>query len=162
MSGKAGRAISRFGGLSVVIVAVLLLLSCSSESVELKNTVTAYNKMLAEALAKPDPRIMEYFTTSYELSRIDAYIVYLKKDKKVLVSELKNLEFVEIKVSDDGKSSTVDTRELWTFHYVDDVSRKPVTEEESISYENTYHLVREDNRWLVDRIDAREKIREGS
>lgn len=162
MKSRVERPSSRFCGLYWLIAAVFLLLSCSSESVELKNTVIAYNKMLAEALAKPDPSIMEYFATSPERSRIGSYIVYLEKDKKILVSELTDIEFLEINVSNDGNRSTVKTRELWKFHYVDSSSRKSISGEESLRYENTYHLVKKENHWLVDRIDAREKTSESS
>lgn len=133
--------------------------ACSQEKVEIKNTVTAYNKMLAEALAKPDPRIMEYLTTRSEFDRIASYIIFLKKDKKVLVSELKSLEFLEVTVLETGgkRTSVVRTKEMWSFHYVDEKTRKRITDERDIGYENTYHLVRRESRWVVDRVDALEK-----
>jgi hypothetical protein len=143
--------------ISLIILISFTLLSCSNESVEIKNTVTAYNKILPEALAKPDEHIMEYFTSNNELSRIGAYILFLKTQKKIMVSDLKELEFIETIVSEDRKTATLKTVEQWTFYYVDYKTREPVTEEEAIKYENTYTVVKEKDHWVVDKIDIKEK-----
>lgn len=135
----------------------VILIACSKESVELQNTVTAYNKMLTEALAKPDEHIMEYFTSDNELARIGAYILRLKVEKKIMISEVIKLEFISTTLSDDGKSASVDSRERWNFHYVDVKTRERITENESIEYENIYKLIKEENHWVVDRIEVKEK-----
>lgn len=143
--------------ISIMILISFALFSCSNESIEIKNTVTAYNKILPEALAKPDEHIMEYFTSNNELSRIGAYILFLKTQKKIMVSDLKELEFIETIVSKDRKTATLITLEQWTFHYVDYKTREPVTEEEAIRYENRYTMVKEKDHWVVDSIDIKEK-----
>ena len=143
--------------IAIILLISFALLSCSNESVELKNTVTAYNKILPEALAKPDEHIMEYFTSMNELSRIGAYILFLKTQKKIMVSDLKELEFIETIVSEDRKTATLKTGEQWTFHYVDYKTREPVTKEEVITYENIYTMIKEKGHWVVDRIDIKEK-----
>ncbi len=143
--------------IAIIFFTSFALLSCSNESIEIKNTVTAYNKILPEALAKPDEHIMEYFTSNNELSRIGAYILFLKTQKKIMVSDLKELEFIETIVSKDRKTATLKTVEQWTFHYVDYKTREPVTEEEAIRYENRYTMVKEKDHWVVDRIDIKEK-----
>ncbi|KPJ97919.1 MAG: hypothetical protein AMK71_12270 [Nitrospira bacterium SG8_35_4] len=136
---------------------VEILIACSKDTVELQNTVTAYNKMLVEALAKPDENIMEYFTSDDELARIGAYILRLKTEKKIMISEIVKLEFVSIAVSDDKKNATVNTREEWNYHFVDDKTRERVTENETIEYENIYKLVNEQKHWVVDGIEVKEK-----
>jgi len=150
-----------YGGMAdrLLIICVLSfsLLSCAGETVELKNAVTAYNKMLTEALAKPDENIMEYFTSNNELSRIGAYILRLETEKKLMVSELLELQFLSTSTSEEGKTATVNTSERWTYHYVDNKTREKITEEEAIAYENTYHLLKESGHWVVDRIDVTEK-----
>ena len=135
----------------------LILIACAKDSVELQNTVTAYNKMLTEALAKPDEHIMEYFTSGDELARIGAYILRLKTEKKIMISEIVTLEFVSTTLSDDKKTAFLNTRERWNFHYVDDKTRERVTEDESIEYENTYKLINEKNHWVIDSIEVKEK-----
>lgn len=139
----------------LLLFVVLLLYGCSKETVELRNVVTAYNKMLVEALSKPDSRLMEYFVTTKEMLRIESYITYLKKDKKLLVSELKKIEFLDTAINDDR--AAVKTKEEWLYHYIDSKTRQPVTDKETIAYENTYHLIRDGERWVVDRVDIKEQ-----
>jgi hypothetical protein len=129
---------------------------CSRGEVELKNTVTAYNKMLSEALAKPDSRVMEYFTAPPERERIDAYITFLRKDKKVLVSTLKKLEFTGVERDKAKEAATVMTSEEWMYQYVDEKSRQPITKEEAIGYHNVYHLVEVDGHWVVEKVSMSE------
>lgn len=135
---------------------VLFIAGCSRESVELRNVVQAYNKMLPEALSKPDANVMEYFTTHYELGRINAYIGYLKTDKRLMVSDLKKLEFLDARVLPNKTEAVVITRELWRYHYIDDKTRKPITQDEDLGYENTYRLVKESGRWLVNKVEIKE------
>ena len=123
----------------------------------MQNTVTAYNKMLVEALAKPDEHIMEYFTSSDELARIGAYILRLKVEKKIMISEVIKLEFISTTLSDDKNSALVNSRERWNFYYVDNKTRERITDDESIEYENIYKLVNEKNHWVVDSIEVKEK-----
>jgi hypothetical protein len=141
----------------ILIFIAIAVLSCAKESVELQNTVTVYNKMLSEALAKPDENIMEYFTSGNELARIGAYILLLKTEKKIMITELVKLEFITTTLSDNGESASVNSREKWNFHYVDYKTRERITDDESIEYENIYKLIKVENRWAVDSIEVKEK-----
>jgi hypothetical protein len=132
-----------------------ILVSCSGEDVEVKNVVIAYNKMKMEALSKPDFRIMEYFTSTQELLRIEAYITYLKKDKKLIVSELRAID-IDDNVAIEEDKAVVRTSEEWVFHYIDEKTRKPITSDETIKYENTYHLIRTMGHWVVDNVEVKE------
>lgn len=154
LSGKGGWLV----GLGILIVAMLCMTlpGCSRGEVELKNTVTAYNKMLSEALAKPDANLMEYFASLAERQRIDAYITFLLKDRKVAICTLKKLDFNRIYRDRDKKQATVATTEEWTYHYVDERSRQPISEEESLHYNNVYHLVEQEGHWLVEKLDMNE------
>jgi hypothetical protein len=139
----------------VVIGAVaVFLLSCSGETVEVRNTVTAYNQMLTEALAKPDPDMMQFFASPRQMKRIRSNLIYITKDRHLLVSEMLSFEFNDTEISGDRKKATVMTRENWRFHFIDQRTRKPVTDKTALmSYDNTYHLVRLDSRWVVDMIE---------
>lgn len=141
---------------TAVIVLLVAMMGCSRGEVELKNTVTAYTKMLSEALAKPDPKVMEYFTTSLERQRIEAYIMFLLKDKRVLISTVRQLEFTGITRDSKAKAATMMTSETWSYHYVDEKSRQPITQEDVISYHNVYHLIEEDGHWVVEKVDVTE------
>lgn len=143
-------------GALVIALLHLTLPGCSRGEVELKNTVTAYNKMLSNALAKPDASLMEYFTTQAEKQRIDAYITFLLKDRKIAICTLKKIDFNHILHDREKNRATVSTSEEWSYHYVDERSRQPVTEEETIRYNNVYNLVEKEGRWLIEKIDMNE------
>lgn len=136
--------------------ALATVAGCSKEGVEVRNVVTAYNKMLPEALSRPDAGVMEYFTTHYERGRIDAYIALLRTDKRLMVCDLKKLDFLETALNPDKTEAVVKTRESWSYYYIDEKTRKPVTREEELGYENTYRLVKESGRWVVNKVEARE------
>jgi hypothetical protein len=138
------------------VIIAFSLAACAREKVEIKNVVSAYNKMLPEALARPDARVMEYFTSPYELKRIQAYITYLRKDGRLLVSELKKIDFTDATFLKGGMDAAVKTREIWIYYYIDEKTRKRITEDETLGYENTYKLRKEDKRWVVNKVEIKE------
>lgn len=149
----------RFPGLAhlaMLLPIVAVLLCCSRGEVELENTVSAYTRMLGEALAKPDAKVMEFFTSPDERGRIDSYILLLRKDGKVLVSTLKKLEFNGADLERKKNTATVTTYEEWVFHYADEKSRQPLAKEEAIAYRNRYHLIQYQGHWVVDKLDVNE------
>ena len=112
----------------LILLALTTFVACAREDVEVKNVVLAYNKMMTEALSKPDFKVMEYFTSTQELLRIEAYLTYLVKDKKLMVSEIKEIEFDDnIKI---GKAkAVVKTKEQGMLRFIDEQSGKHITEE---------------------------------
>lgn len=155
------RTVSRFRHLTVLAACALIfvqagLTACTRGEVELKNTVSAYTQMLAESLAKPDSGKMGFFASPEEINRIDSYILLMLKEKKVLISNLQKLDFRSVDRDKEKKTAAVTTYEEWTFHYVDEKSRKPISKEERIAYNNVYHLITDKGRWVVDRIDMNE------
>lgn len=132
------------------------LTACTRGEVELKNTVSAYTQMLAEALAQPDADKMKFFASASEIIRIDSYILLMLKDKKVLKSALQQLDFHGVTIDKKTMTATVTTHEEWSFYYVDEKSRQPISKEERIAYNNVYHLISEQGHWVVDKIDMNE------
>lgn len=143
-------------GLMIACLSLLLLLGCSSEKLELENTVRAYVTILPEALAKPNAKAMSVFVSGAEMYRIEAYITYNLTQKRLIVNELKRLDIVSVDADKDAQNARVKTKEIWVYHYIDDKSRKQTTPSETISYENTYHLIKTEGRWVVDRIEVKE------
>jgi hypothetical protein len=147
----------RIVALLCLVLAVTTITGCSRETVEVKNVVEAYIKLLPEALSKPNANVMEFFTTPYELGRVDSYISLLKSDKRLMISEIKKLEFLDAKVLPSKSEALVRTRELWKYYYIDEKTRKQITPEEELDYDNTYRLVKEAGHWVVDKVDVQEK-----
>lgn len=139
-----------------VVLLIVVLTACTRGEVELKNTVSAYIQMLAEALAKQDAAKMSFFASAGEINRIDSYIMLMRKDQKVLISSLQKLDFRGIDRDKVKKTAVVTTYEEWGFHYVDEKSRQPISKEERVAYNNVYHLINDQGHWVVDRIDMNE------
>jgi len=139
-----------------IAFAVFLLAACADDAVELKNTVTAYNKMSVEALSKPDAMVMEFFATPDEITRIGSYIMFIQKDHRLLIGELVDIKFTFTEVLSDRKTAQVGAKEQWKFHFVDERTRKQISPLREVAYESRYELVKSSGRWLVDRRSAKE------
>ena len=149
------KAMRIFKGYIFLLILAAVFSGCSGESVELRNTVIAYNAKLSEALAKPDESVMEFFVTPAERKRISSNIVYIRKDRRLLVARLLGLEFQDVTVSGEGDKAKVRTRERWSKHFIDQRTRKPLTGDVEEEFENTYSLLKLDGRWVVDRVTSR-------
>ncbi len=132
-----------------LVVLLVLSVACSGRT-EIKNAVIAYNRQLIEALSTANAGRLQYFATMGQIGRVDAYILYLKKDKKLLVSDLKDLEFLKIQRRDD--TAKVWTKERWVYHYIDLKSRQRLTKDEEIHYRTLYVLKFQDGHWMVDQV----------
>ena len=137
------------------VLAVMVFAACARQETELKNTVTAYTRLLAEVLASSKSGGLSLFASEKELSRIGSYITFNLKDHRVIINDLESLEFGKVELSDDREIATVVASERWNFHYVDDKTRQRITEDASISYSNTYHLIKTEGRWVVDRVEVK-------
>lgn len=144
----------------LMVLSGILFLSgpagCTRSEVELKNTVSAYTQILAESLAKTSAEKMSFFASPEEIMRIDSYILLMLKEKKVLNSALLKLDFIAVDLDKEKKNAAVTTYEEWTYHYIDEKSRQPVSAEERIAYNNVYHLIKQQGHWVVDKIDMNE------
>ncbi len=126
--------------------------ACSGKT-EIKNAVTAYNRQLIEALSTAKAGRLEHFASPREVGRVDSYILYLKADGKLLISDLRELKFVRIEKHESEVK--VWTDELWSYHYADFKTRKPLTEDELIRYKNLYTLVMLEGHWVVDGVEIK-------
>ena len=128
---------------------------CTGPELEIENTVRAYNRKYTEALAGAGEGVMEFFVTPRQRRRIGSSIVSIRKDKRLLVTELTFLEFDGITVSEGATEASVRTRERWDNHFIDMRTGKRLTNREVSAFQSVYHLVRMDGRWVVDRIESR-------
>jgi len=138
----------------VVVVLTAVYFRASGSKQEVKNVVITYNRVLAKAQGEMKPNMMERLTSLTQLSKIDNYLAYLLKNKKTIVSEMKDISFNDINVGKE--QAVVVTKERWIYYYVDPVSRMPVSEEYDVIYGNTYQLKKVKGAWVVDNIESRE------
>lgn len=141
-------------GFFILLIILSLVLSCTADT-EIKNVVVAYNRQLIEALSSGKAGVLEFYASPREIGRVDAYILYLKKDGKLLVSDITSLEFLRIEKK--GDTARVWTKEEWVYHLIDIKSRKPFTKDEALHYRNIYTLVKKGDVWVVDKVDIKEE-----
>ncbi len=144
----------RYFKITLLLAIAALVAACSGEARKAENVVTMYNKVLIDAYLRPEPKLMELFVSNREYVRIESYIFYLLKNNKILKCDLKELTFEDVKIKDD--TAEVYTKERWKYRYLDSRTRKPVSREYEILYSNIYHLKKEKERWVVDRLDTKE------
>ncbi|RME66441.1 MAG: hypothetical protein D6778_04755 [Nitrospirae bacterium] len=135
---------------SVGFLCIVILFACSSKT-EIKNAVIAYNRQLTEALSTGNAARLQYFATMNQIGRVDSYILYLKGEKKLLVSDLKKLKF--LKIDRQGQEAKVWTEEQWVYYYIDLKTRERVSKDETVYYQTVYTLKFQDGHWMVDRVD---------
>jgi len=138
---------------TLVVAFIALAVSCSRETVEVKNTVLAYNRLLTEAYAKPDPSVVDFFASKAEQKRIRANIAFIGQNRRLLISEELAFKFVDVQVNANDKQAEARTIEVWRMYLVDARTRKQISDKAEFRYEKTYELVKVEGHWLVDRAD---------
>jgi hypothetical protein len=139
-------------------LAIIALAACSGEKRKVENLVTVYNEVLVDAYLRPDPTLMQNFTTAREYIRIDNYIAYLLKENRVLRADLKETAFVAVRVKEEDAEAV--TRERWVYVYLDARTRRPLTPEYDAVYSNTDYLAKQEGRWVVERVESEELVGE--
>lgn len=136
----------------VVFFAFFLLVN--NEKREVKNLIITYNNLLQKANFELNSNLMRNLTTEQNFKKIDNYIAYLYKTRRVIKGEVKDIEFEDVKVKKDF--STVLTRERWLYFYADPATKQPISEFYEVIYGNTYHLRKIKGRWVLDKLQSRE------
>lgn len=121
---------------------------------EVKNLVLTYNAVLQKGYYDLSSSGMEKLTSEEEFKRIDNYMAYLLKNKKVFKGEMKSIDFKDVKVSKG--SATVVTKERWVYLYLDPATKQPISETYDVVYGNTYYLKKVQGHWVVDDLVSKE------
>ncbi len=141
---------------AVLALAVLLAgyLLTEGKNREVKNTVIAYNESLRSAEREMKSVLMERLTSPRESQRIDNYLAYLLKNRKVLIGEISYIDFDSVEI--EGDKAEVRTKERWKYYYADPDTRKPVSDTYDVIYGNLYSLKKQQGHWVVDDLTSRE------
>ncbi len=141
------------GGVAVGILLAVFLLS-EGKNREVKNVVIAYNEALRRAQYEMKSSLMEKLTSRLEFQRIDNYLAYLLKNRKVIIGEITYIDFDSVET--EGAAAEVRTKERWKYYYVDPETRKPVSDTYDVIYGNVYHLKKQQGHWVVDDMTSKE------
>jgi hypothetical protein len=136
------------------LLALLLAVACSGEKRKVENVVTVYNEVLIDAYLRPNPKLMQNFTSTRERIKIESYMSYLLKENKIFRGDLVEMNFEDVKIKED--EAEVLTKERWLYMYIDARTRRPLSKEYDTVFSSTYYLKKIKGRWVVDRLDSEE------
>lgn len=121
---------------------------------EVKNTVIAYNEALRIAEYEMKSGLMEKLTSRREFQKIDNYLAYLLKNRKVMIGDITYIDFDAVEI--EGEKAEVRTKERWKYYYADPETRKPVSDTYDVIYGNVYYLLKQQGHWVVDDLMSKE------
>ena len=146
--------------LLIVVLLFSAILSCQSnyerDAQKVKDAILRYNQLLAEGYAKMNMNPLQEVATAEHATKLYYHMAALGEAKVRLESELKNIEFLNMKFN-DSRNVTVSTRETWDFSHVNYNTQKIELQEKGFVYELTYELTKKDDRWLVKGVTAVER-----
>ncbi|UCH44813.1 MAG: hypothetical protein JSV11_11020 [Nitrospiraceae bacterium] len=135
--------------LAALVLSVMYMLS-EGQKVEVKNLIKAYNSLITKAHFELNAGPVYTMTSEWQWKKIDSYIASNLKKGRTIKGDLIELEFKEVTIDKD--LATVITQERWLWGYVDPASKEPVSEFFDELYGITYHLIKIENRWVIDDI----------
>lgn len=136
----------------IVVSFVMMYILSGGEKKEVENIVITYNDVLRRAHLELNASLLKRLTSERQMKKVDSYIAMNLKNGRIINGELRDLRFQDVQVQ--GESATAVTIEMWTWNYIDPVSKKPISEAFDDLYGNTYYLARTEGHWIVDDINS--------
>lgn len=138
-----------------VVLSSLVFFGCERKAIDekqsLKVLVAKYNRAVIVAYERQYYEPLLETAGEDEIGRVVNIIGAYIAAKQIMEVELHRVEFGEIEVGD--ATATVRTSEEWSYRWVDietDEEVEPLTDRR---YEMRYHIVKEDGRWVVERVE---------
>lgn len=126
----------------------------------MKNAVRGYVQAVIDAnLSDRHFQFLEKYATEKEAKRV---FIFIKPDRErnlAMYMRVNKLSFDNISSSES--TNFVDTSEHWDFQYLAIKTSKPTDPVRSIRYKLRYHLIRDGDRWMVSKLEEREKSKTG-
>jgi hypothetical protein len=132
----------------------IIPLSCTTKNPEeeaIKKLVGKYNVALITAYKDMNPLPLRRVTSNSEFEKVNLIIDSFMEVNQIMEAELMSLGFKDIKIEQD--SATVKTSEQWKYRWVDMKTGEVKVPLQEIHYEMLYHLTKEEDKWLVDRVE---------
>jgi len=139
--------------LTVSVVLLFTVAACSrkSEVGEIKRVISRYNELLIWGYRNLNMNPLQEVATEEQAAKLYHHMAALGEGDARMESVLKKIDFREI-TFEGRNAATVKTQEIWDFaHYGIKTGDKQI-EEKDFVYELTYHLKKEDRKWLVEKV----------
>jgi hypothetical protein len=123
----------------------------ASEEEELKRLICVSNEEQIWAMSTLNTEVLKGTRTGMFLSENVDVVERLKKQN--IYGEPVNHELKILDVKVEGDRATVKTYEVWTVAFYQQSDKKLVQKHGPDAYHETYHMVRRDGKWLIERVD---------
>lgn len=114
--------------------------------------VASYLDWVSYAYLISDSSVATHTMTAWEGVRVDSYIERNRQQGRGIEQSLTELELTD--ASSTEPTSTLQTYEEWEYRYFDPETLEYLSDSLSASYEATYTLILDGERWLVDSVEA--------
>ena len=114
--------------------------------------VVSYLDWVSYAYLISDSSVATHTMTAWEGVRVDAYVELNRQQGRGIQQSL--TQFQVTAFSSAEPTSTIQTNEEWEYRYFDPETLEYLSDSLSASYEATYTLVLDGQRWLVDSVEA--------
>ncbi|MHC4278310.1 MAG: hypothetical protein ACYSTI_13475 [Planctomycetota bacterium] len=138
---------------TLVLLAPLSCTNGNPEEEAIKVLVGKYNVAIITAYKDLNTWPLKLVTTDAVFKKVNVMIESYLDGEQVMEAELLSLEFKDIKI--EPESATVRTTEEWEYRWVDINSREVIDPTRPIHYEVLYHIIKSEDRWLVEKVEAK-------
>lgn len=126
----------------------------------MKNAVRGYGQAIIDAhLSTRHIEFIRRYATSKETQRTYVFIKTDWEAGRAMAMRLNKLVFDNVSTS--VNANFVDTSEHWDFQYLDIKTSKPLEPVKEMRYKLRYILIKEDNEWVVSKLEEREDTKIG-
>lgn len=132
----------------LALVVICVLAGCGGLDGGIKSAIMHYNALLADCYRQMDMNPIQQVATIDHVQKLYYHMAALGEGKVRLVSTLKKVDFIDIRV-EDKRTAYVHTKETWDYRQMELSTGKVVLEERDFVYELSYQLIRSGDRWIV-------------
>lgn len=122
-----------------------------TEEERVKQVVCLSNEEQIKAWRDLDVEVLRGTRTGAVLAENIAYVEDLKKKNLYAVPALGSLDIKEVKIS--GDTATVSTVETWSVTFYNRQDNTVLENKPSQTLAETYHMVKQNGKWLVERLE---------
>lgn len=150
-----------------LLLSFILLTGCSSNYLEMKDTIQKYNLGAAKYYKTGDFEDLKRYSTRYELNKLSGNYANLLEEGNLLQMNIEKIEMINSSVAD--KSASAQTKEQW--HVVLRGVQNEVIDDYRVMYDVSYALTKNSlagkitasdmhQKWLVDSVTITSEQRE--
>ncbi|MBI5055209.1 MAG: hypothetical protein HZB61_01145 [Nitrospirae bacterium] len=139
--------------LLVLISALIACVKSEKETENIKHVIYKYNALLAEGYKNMNMNPMQEVATVDHATKLYYHMAALGESNIRMESQLKDIKFKEITFPERDKAVAA-TSEKWDYAHYDINTGEKKVEEKDFTYEMTYELKKEKDKWLVINVTA--------